>query len=122
MPTSTMRVVRVDRHAVHVMQLDGEALSLDDPGSPDVSPGVRVAGEPQRVELDRDGLVPAVDGERHPPTVGDVVVVGERHDGAPHLTRLEPRRTTVVRGSAGGSSRTQVLAANVDVVLVAEHL
>jgi ribosome biogenesis GTPase len=131
MPTTTMRVARVDRHAVHVVPLDagssdgrsardGEAARDGEP-APDAALAA-VRADPLRVVLDRDGLVPTADGQRHPPTVGDVVVVGERPDGAPHVTRLEPRRTAVVRGSAEKSSRTQVLAANVDVVLVAEHL
>ncbi len=106
MPTATSRVVRVDRGAVLVVPLDDAA--------PDV-PALRV-------ELDRDGLVPADDGERLAPTVGDLVVVEPRADGAPHVARLERRRSVLLRDSAGESSRTQALAANVDVVLVAEHL
>ncbi|GAA2721824.1 putative ribosome biogenesis GTPase RsgA [Cellulomonas aerilata] len=128
-----MRVARVDRHAVHVLPLDARWSGMAPDGVPDAgpdgvpgvtsgAPGAHAGDELLRVDLDRDGLVPAPDGGRVPPTVGDVVVVGERLDGAPHVTGLEPRRTAVVRDSAGGSSRTQVLAANVDLVLVAEHL
>ncbi len=105
MPVAAARVVRVDRGVVLVVPVDAE---------PDASA--------QRVELDRDGLVPAADGDRLAPTVGDVVLVGPRADGVPHVTGLEPRRSVLLRDSAGQSSRTQTLAANVDVVLVAEHL
>ena len=108
------RVVRVDRGAVHVVPLPDVHRPAADPTGPGEPPG--------RVELDRDGLVPDAHGDRCVPTVGDVVVVGPRPDGAVHVARLEPRRTVLVRDSAGESSRTQALAANVDVVLVVEHL
>ncbi len=129
MPTAASRVVRVDRGAVLVVPLD-EAVPLDhaaplgDAGPlGDVAPHVRTPDAPaRRVELDRDGLVPDGDGDRLAPTVGDVVVVEPRADGVPHVARLEPRRSVLLRDSAGGSSRTQALAANVDVVLIAEHL
>ncbi|MFI2754138.1 ribosome small subunit-dependent GTPase A [Cellulomonas sp. P22] len=103
------RVARVDRGAVLLVP-DG-ALH---------APEVHV--EPVRVGLDHDGLVPGPDGERTAPTVGDLVVVGERADGTAVVTALVRRRSALVRDSAGGTSRTQVMAANVDVVLVAEHL
>lgn len=108
MPTPVRRVVRVDRGAVLVVPLD------DRHGGPDAPA--------ERVPLDCDGLVPGADGERHAPTVGDVVDVAPRPDGVPHVERLRRRRTALVRDSAGRSARTQVLAANVDVVVVAEHL
>ena len=89
----------------------------------------------RRAELPRDGLLPLPDGTRTPPTVGDVVavvaVVGDARDAWPadgphapalHATALHPRRTAVVRDSAGRTSLEQVVAANVDVVLVVEHL
>ena len=75
-----------------------------------------------RVVLDRDGLVIDASGVRLPPTVGDFAVMGRRADGAPTILELLPRRTELVRDSAGGTARTQALAANVDVVLIAEHL
>ena len=74
-----------------------------------------------RAELDRDGLV-AADGDRVAPTVGDVVLVAPRHDGVLHTTALLPRRSALLRDTAGRTSRIQPLAANVDVVLVVEHL
>jgi ribosome biogenesis GTPase len=113
MPQPVRRVVRVDRGAVLVVPVDDGAASEVDPSADPTA---------LRVELDRDGLVPGADGDRHAPTVGDVVVVEPRADGAPHVARLEPRRSVLVRDSAEKSSRTQPLAANVDVVVIAEHL
>ncbi|MGV8967854.1 MAG: ribosome small subunit-dependent GTPase A [Cellulomonas sp.] len=124
------RIARVDRGAVLVLAgpVDPPARVLGDvlgdvagdvPG--DV-PGDLPGHEPVRIALDRDGLVPDADGVRQPPTVGDWVTVGTRADGSPCLLELVPRRTALVRDSAGATARTQALAANVDVVLVAEHL
>ncbi len=146
-----MRIARVDRGSVLVVPTDGPMpapesrrsapayaeldrdgrvrVGLDAHGL--VPVGLDGAGlvpvgldreEPVRVELDRDGLVSDAAGERRVPAVGDYVDVGHRADGAARLDRLLPRRTELVRGSAGGTSHTQVLAANVDIVLVAEHL
>ncbi|MFC0712576.1 ribosome small subunit-dependent GTPase A [Cellulomonas biazotea] len=76
--------------------------------------------QPRRVVLDRDGLAPSADG-RTPPTVGDWLLLDETPDG-PRVAELLPRRTALVRDTAGETSRTQALAANVDVVMVVEHL
>ncbi|MFC8193627.1 ribosome small subunit-dependent GTPase A [Cellulomonas sp. NPDC057328] len=108
-------VVRADRGAVLVVPADD------------------VAAAPRRVALDRDGLVPQPDGTRVPPTVGDVVDVavpdvagpdgaGPDGDAPPRVAVLHPRRTALVRDSADRTSLAQVMAANVDVVLVVEHL
>ncbi|MFC0645149.1 ribosome small subunit-dependent GTPase A [Cellulomonas phragmiteti] len=96
------RVVRADRGALHV-------VPDDDLGADAV-----------RAELPRDGLLPLPDGTRVPATVGDVVDV--RPGDPAHVTALHARRTAVVRDSAGRTSLEQVVAANVDVVLVVEHL
>ncbi|MBO0899354.1 ribosome small subunit-dependent GTPase A [Cellulomonas sp. zg-ZUI222] len=113
------RVVRAERGAVLVV------------------PDADLGAVARRAELPRDGLLPLPDGTRTPPTVGDVVdVVGDdagetwpadEHATALHATALRatglhPRRTAVVRDSAGRTSLEQVVAANVDVVLVVEHL
>nr|WP_225224398.1 ribosome small subunit-dependent GTPase A [Cellulomonas sp. JH27-2] len=58
-----------------------------------------------------------MDGTRAVPTVGDWVEVD---DG--QVRAIRPRTSALVRDSAGETSREQVLAANVDVVLVVEHL
>ena len=96
------RVVRADRGALLVV--------------PDDDLGAAA----HRADLPRDGLLPLPDGTRVPPTVGDVVQVDRT--GAWHATALRPRRTAVVRDSAGRTSLEQAVAANVDVVLVVEHL
>lgn len=104
-PAGACRVVRADRGAVLVVPAD----QLEAPA--------------HRVPLDRDGLVPRADGSRVPPTVGDVVDVVPP-DGAvpPRVGLLHERRTALVRDSADRTSSEQVMAANVDVVLVVEHL
>jgi len=91
-----VRVVRADKGSLLVVPAD--------------------AGEPTRVTLDRDGLA-ELDGTRAVPTVGDWVEVD---DG--QVRAIRPRTSALVRDSAGETSREQVLAANVDVVLVVEHL
>ncbi|WP_318241404.1 ribosome small subunit-dependent GTPase A [Cellulomonas avistercoris] len=100
------RVVRADRGALLVV--------------PDDDLGAVV----HRADLPRDGLLPLPDGTRVPPTVGDVVDVdrGGDADASWRATELHPRRTAVVRDSAGRTSLEQPVAANVDLVLVVEHL
>ena len=98
--TDLFRVVRADKGAVLVLPADG----LDG------------EHEPHRVELGRDGLLATEDGDRLPPTVGDWLLV----DGTG--PSLRPRTTALVRDTAGATSRVQALAANIDVVLVVEHL
>lgn len=101
------RVVRVDRGAVLVLPADD--------------------ADPVRVPLPGSGLVPLLDldgtpGEPVPAAVGDGVLLGTHPDGTPALHALTARRTAVVRDGPDRTSREQVLAANVDVVLVVEHL
>lgn len=91
-----------------------------DAGAVLVVPGVEPGEEPRRAVLPRGGLVPSDDGEDLAPTVGDDVLVVE--DDELRVVRVRPRRSALVRDSAGRTSRTQALAANVDVVLVVEHL
>lgn len=109
------RVVRADRGAVLVVPDDD------------------LTAPAHRAGLPRDGLLPLPDGTRLPPTVGDVVDVrgaaawpeaaGDTLDvDGLHVTALHPRRTAVVRDSAGRTSHEQAVAANVDVVLVVEHV
>ncbi len=98
--------MRADKGAVLVLPADRFAHDLRDGDA-----------EPVRVALDRDGLVSSRDGQRCAPTVGDVLDVD---DG--HAVLLHERRTALVRDSAGATSREQALAANVDVVLIVEHL
>lgn len=100
--SSRARVVRADRGAVLVVPDDD------------------LGADAHRADLPRDGLLALPDGTRVPPTVGDVVDV--RTGDVWYATGLHPRRTAVVRDSAGRTSLEQVVAANVDVVLVVEHL
>lgn len=117
-PAGAVRVVRADRGAVLV--LPARALA------PVAARGTGAAGahdahdEPRRVPLDRDGCVATDDG-RTPPTVGDWLLLDETPDG-PRVATMLPRSTALVRDTAGATSRTQALAANVDAVLVVEHL
>lgn len=105
MEQTPVRVVRAERGAVLVQPVD----------EPDAVP-VRVA-------LDADGLVAGPDCGRVAPTVGDVLHLEMPHPGGQAAVHhLVPRRSALVRDTAGATSREQVLAANVDVVLVVEHL
>ncbi|WP_433029170.1 ribosome small subunit-dependent GTPase A [Actinomycetospora sp. CA-053990] len=52
-----------------------------------------------------------------PPAVGDWVLV-DPGSGAPSVAAVLPRRTALVRATVSGRSEAQVLAANVDTVLV----
>lgn len=58
------------------------------------------------------------------PAVGDYVVLGGRAgaEGAARIERVLPRRSAFVRKAAGESTEPQVLAANVDVALIATAL
>ncbi len=90
-------MVRADKGAVLVLPVD--------------------ADEPVRVTLDRDGLVPTSRGDRLAPTVGDWLEVADDH-----AVLVHERRSALVRDTAGETSRVQALAANIDVVLIVEHL
>lgn len=73
--------------------------------------------EPLRAVLARDGLAESDEG-RVVPAVGDYVLL----DDEGGVARVLPRSSALVRDTANRTSLTQVLAANVDVVLVVEHL
>lgn len=139
-------MVRVDKGAVLVLPADGPGAALDadragatalaTPGPADAdraattapdAPATPGPADAMRVALPRHGLVPLLDadglpGEAVPPAVGDDVLLGAQPDGTPVLVALAPRRTAVVRDGADRTSQSQVLAANVEVVLVVEHL
>jgi ribosome biogenesis GTPase len=83
------RVVRVDKGALSVLTVEGEQRVL-------VSPHIAHDRDPTRA-----------------PTVGDWVVLEEGS-----VVEVLPRRSAIVRGSAGGGDKPQVLAANVDKVFV----
>lgn len=85
------RVGRVDRGRYEVLTATGPTSAL-----PDLAPGLQIEDLP---------------------TTGDWVVLRTGASG-PSLTGVLPRRSRIVRGSAGRRSEGQVLAANVDTVLI----
>lgn len=100
------------------------AMAEHEPGA---TPGRVTRADRAGVEvLGRDGPLRALLGPRLPdavpPTTGDWVVVRHRADGRAVCDAVLPRRTAVVRGASDRTSAGQVLAANVDVVAVAEPL
>ena len=99
--TSMWRVSRVDKGAVRLMPDGGASV----PGHGTMA-----------VRTERDGTLPMTIGEPVVPAVGDRVVL----DGDRVL--VMPRTSELVRDTVGSTSLVQVIAANVDVVLVAEHL
>ncbi|HWN26835.1 MAG TPA: GTPase RsgA, partial [Actinomycetospora sp.] len=90
-------------------------------------PHLEAGGVPGRVArvdrgrvdvLTEQGRARADPGRRASPAVGDWVVL----DPAARVTTLLPRRTALTRAVASGRSEGQVLAANIDTVLVAVAL
>lgn len=63
----------------------------------------------------------AVDRSRFP-AAGDWVAVRHWPDGRVTIDGVLPRRTALVRNSADRTSHDQVVAANVDLVVIVEHL
>ncbi|ACQ81770.1 GTPase EngC [Beutenbergia cavernae DSM 12333] len=100
-------VSRVDRQRVR-------ALPLDDGGA-------FAPGDGTTVVTDRDGTLPAAVGEPLVPAVGDVLLAAPTPE-LPDRVLVAPRRSELARDSADRTSREQVIAANVDVVVIAEHL
>lgn len=94
------RVSRVDKGVVRLVP-DGDVDAPDD--------GTTVATA-------RDGTLPMTVGDPVVPAVGDRVVL----DGDRAL--VTPRTSELVRDTVGKTSLVQVIAANVDVVVVVEHL
>jgi ribosome biogenesis GTPase len=75
-----------------------------------------------RATLGRDVLAGLASDRTAAPTVGDWAAVRHWPDDRTTIEALLPRRTAVVRDSADTTSNAQVLAANVDLVVVVEHL
>jgi ribosome biogenesis GTPase / thiamine phosphate phosphatase len=99
-PAEPGRVVRTDRSGADVL----------------------VAGGPLRGTWGADLITDAATDPVLGPTTGDFVWVQHWADGRTTVERVLPRRTAVVRASAGARSHGQVLAANVDAVAVVESL
>lgn len=95
------RVARVDKGAVRLVADDG---------------GSDAPGDPLTIATDRGGTLPMTVGEPVVPAVGDRVVL----DGDRAL--VMPRTSELVRDTVGKTSLVQVIAANVDVVVITEHL
>ncbi len=94
------RVVRVDRGIAHVLTEEGPLRA---------GFGACLLGDVARDPAEA-------------PCTGDWVVVREWPDGRSTLERVLPRRTAVVRATAGEQSRGQVLCANIDYAAVVVSL
>jgi ribosome biogenesis GTPase len=77
---------------------------------------------PLRASLGRDVLAALAADRAAAPTVGDWTAVRHWPDERTTIEAVLPRRTSVVRDSADMTSNAQALAANVDLVVVVEHL
>ncbi|HSI93223.1 MAG TPA: ribosome small subunit-dependent GTPase A [Jiangellaceae bacterium] len=77
---------------------------------------------PVRATYGRDVLAAIADDRTALPTVGDWAALATWPDGRTTIETLLPRRTQVVRDGADRTSHGQVLAANVDLVVIVEHL
>jgi ribosome biogenesis GTPase / thiamine phosphate phosphatase len=75
-----------------------------------------------RATFGRDVLAGLATDRSTLPTVGDWVAVRRWPDDRVTIEAVLARRTSVVRGNADTTSNAQVLAANVDLVVVVEHL
>ncbi len=98
--TSAARVAAVDRGAAHLLGPDGPVRATFG--------GVLLA------EMAHDGAAG--------PCSGDWAVVRSWPDDRTTIEALLPRRTAFLRASSSGESAAQVLAANVDLVLVTVSL
>ncbi len=99
------RVVAVHRGGIEVLPLpDGGA----EPG-PALAVGLKAPGH-------------ATHGEEWPPIVGDWVALQPGGGAGPVIRSILPRRSYLERPSASGRSVGQPIAANVDVVLIAEPM
>ncbi len=94
------RVSRVDRGGADLLGADG----------------------PLRASLGREVLASLATERTAAPAVGDWAAVRRWPDDRTTIEALLPRRTSVVRDSVNTTSNAQVLAANVDLVVVVEHL
>ena len=80
------------------------------------------ANGPLRASLGREVLASMATNRTAAPTVGDWVAVRHWPDDRTTIEAVLTRRTYVVRDSADATSNAQALAANVDLVVVVEHL
>jgi ribosome biogenesis GTPase len=94
------RVSRIDRGGADLRGPDGEL----------------------RATLGREVLAGLASDRTAAPTVGDWAAVRHWPDNRTTIEAVLPRRTSVVRDSADTTSNAQLLAANVDLVVVVEYL
>jgi ribosome biogenesis GTPase len=94
------RVSRVDRGGADLLGVDGIV----------------------RASFGRDVLSAMAVDRTTAPTVGDWAAIRRWPDDRMTIEAILPRRTLVLRDSAGTTSNAQALAANVDLVVVVEHL
>jgi ribosome biogenesis GTPase len=80
------------------------------------------ASGPLRATFGRHVLAAMAADRTAVPTVGDWAALATWPDGRITIEAVLPRRTSVVRDGADRTSHGQVLAANVDLVVVVEHL
>ncbi|WP_030177359.1 ribosome small subunit-dependent GTPase A [Spirillospora albida] len=98
------RVIAVDRGRCDAATADGVVRA-----TVTAAPGTTRSGRPP----ESDGPDPAA------PCTGDWAALRpDGPDGLPAVAAVLPRRTAIIRGSAGDAARPQVLAANVDTVAV----
>jgi ribosome biogenesis GTPase len=103
--------------------LDAELAQL---GDPDLTPARVLAQHGSAWVISTPGGEPRAaqargrlrEDDSGPPVTGDWVAV----DGDGLIAAVLPRHGTIVRRAVGGASRPQVLAANVDLALIAEPL
>lgn len=86
--------------------------------------GADLAGASGAIRASYGGEVlrAAADDRSAMPAVGDWAAVRDWPDGRITLEAILPRHTAIVRDSADRTSHGQVMAANVDVVVIVEHL
>jgi ribosome biogenesis GTPase len=97
---------RADQHPARVVRVDrGVCTAIGATG-------------PHRVTVGGGLLAAAAQDSTRLPGTGDWVVVRTWPDGRETVEAVLPRRTAIVRASAGKDSLPQVLAANVDSVAV----
>lgn len=77
---------------------------------------------PDRATFGGDVLAGAAHERSRLPAVGDWVALRDWPDGRVTIEAVLPRRTSVVRDGVDRTSQGQVVAANVDVVVIVEHL
>ena len=121
-PPLRWRVARVDRTQVRIIP---DVAAPVGPSAPDGAASAAHDGPDGAApdHLDRtltlrpDGVLETEVGDAVVPAVGDWLTESE-----PGRFLIQPRSSELIRDTVDRTARTQVLAANVDVVMVVEHL